>query len=128
MNNWKKRSIIILIAILYSAAARLLGDALHIPGFYDSLGIFLAASLLPLKWAIIAFIAIPLVLTSYYAVYLIALWIYVLIGIIYWIIKRKVMSKVDILAYILVPVVYAITWLVLYSYYTYTFKLLWTIP
>lgn len=81
-----------------------------------------------MKCAIIAFIAIPLVLTSYHAVYLVAIWIYVLIGIIYWIIKRKVMSKVDILAYILVPVVYAITWLVLYSYYTYTFKLLWTIP
>ena len=122
MNNWKKRSLVILIAILYSVAARLLGDALHIPGFYDGLGIFLAASLLPLKWAIIAFIAIPLVLTSYYAVYLIAIWIYVLIGIIYWVIKRKVMSKVGILAYILVPVVYALSWLILYSYYTHTFK------
>ena len=99
-----------------------MGDALHIPGFYDSLGIFLAASLLPLKWAIIAFIAIPLVLTSYYAVYLIAIWIYVLIGIIYWIIKRKVMSKIGILAYILIQVVYALSWLILYSYYTHTFK------
>ncbi len=32
------------------------------------------------------------------------------------------MSKIGILAYILIQVVYALSWLILYSYYTHTFK------
>lgn len=122
MDDWMRKSVIITISILYSIVARLLSDALHIPGFYDSLGVFLASLMLPLKWAITAFILVPLVLSSYYAVYLIAIWIYVLIGLIYWIMERKVGGKLGISAYILVPLVYALSWLILYSYYSHTFK------
>ena len=67
--------LVMLLCIAASLAARTLADALHIPGFYDTLGLYLAGLTLPLGRALAAGVAAYLALTLYYRAYLLLLWV-----------------------------------------------------
>ncbi len=115
---------ILALSILASLSLRILADALHIPGYYDGTGVYFSATLLPLYWSILSHILIALVLSLYYQVYIIASWIIVLSGFIYWLLYWKAPKNKAIIVYIIVSIVYSFSWIILYSILTHTTKYL----
>ncbi len=109
----------LLIGVIISYAGRLVSDALHVPGFYDLTGVVFAASFYSLPLAIVSSVVIPLSLTLYYSVYLIAFPVYVIAGITYWLLTRK-LDKYSPLYYVVVPLLYSTLWLLLYALFTHT--------
>ena len=112
----------LVLAVLVSFTARVLSDALHVPGYYDLTGVVLAYEVMPLPWSILASVAIPLTLSLYYAVYMPALWIYVVVGLVYWVLARK--TGRNYLAVLLSSIVYGLSWIFLYMVFTNTFSYL----
>ena len=73
-------------------------DALHVPGYYDSLGAMCAStSLGPLPSLLVGLISGAL-LISYYEIYLLSFWILGIAGLLYSFLKRKGFSAIGALA------------------------------
>ena len=115
---------ILALSILISLSLRILADALHIPGYYDCTGVYFSATLLPFYWSILSHILIALVLSLYYQVYIVASWIIVLSGLVYWLLYWRAPKSKAIIVYIIVPVIYSFSWIILYSILTNTIKYL----
>ncbi len=121
----EKTILIIVLSILASLAARTLADALHIPGFYDSIGIFIASMTLTPLYSLLASIASYLLLAVYYKVYVFALWIPVILSIAVIVVRR--FEKLRYISAMVLALLYSTLWFILYMSLTHTWNYVATI-
>ncbi len=111
------------VCVLASVTARVLSDALHLPGFYDLVGTYLAPKLVRGRswlWTLVVSIATPLVLTLYYGHYLVATWIYPIVAITYLLIRKYS----EALGALVSSCTYSILWFILYASLSHTYSYL----
>jgi len=106
--------LIIVLGILISFTARLVSDAVHVPGFYDLTGIYFSILVLGTLPSLAVAILAPLALSIYYVIYLPAALIYVIIGVLFFVIRRKAFRYMYVFA-VVFAFIYALLWFVLYG-------------
>ena len=105
---------IVLLATLISVASRIISDTLHIPGYYDLIGIYFAIPILNSPWSLpVALIAPPL-LSFYYSVYFYATWIYIIVALVFYLIHRRSL-RMPYIGVIFTSFIYALLWFVFYG-------------
>lgn len=112
-----RRAVVLLgvvAAALLSLAARVLGDALHLPGFYDLTGVYMACMMLPWWGGLLAGVLAPLLLIAYYKVYIVALWIYPLTAIVF-LASRRAWRRLPAVTVLAPAFTYATAWFLLYA-------------
>ncbi len=110
--------VLVLVCVAASFAARVASDALHVSGFYDSVGAYLAGFVLPWWLAAPVGLLVFLVLTAYYKVYLYVCWIGLLSALV-GLVARRLEKRVGGLVLLLAPVaglVYAVSWFLFYAW------------
>jgi len=100
-------------ALLLSLATRILSDALHVPGFYDTTGVYMACLALPAPLALIESLVTPLLLTLYYKAYLVAIWVYPLTAAVF-LAARRAWSRLPVLTVLAPAFTYATSWFIVY--------------
>lgn len=115
MYNFKYNIVYLIYAVLISIILRITSDALHVPGFYDLTGVIYGYLRLRPIYAFTASILIPLALSLYYNIYIYLFWIYVLCGVLFYLFRMPGI-RVHYLGVLLIPILYAFSWLSSYMY------------
>ncbi len=110
----------IVISLLGSLLGRTLSDALHISGFYDSLGPYLAGLSLPLPVALIVSTASFLLLSLYYKVYLFLIWLPPILALL-----GRLSKRFGLLISIPTSLIYALLWFITYFSLSHTWDYFW---
>ncbi|HIE23692.1 MAG TPA: hypothetical protein EYP68_05635 [Candidatus Korarchaeota archaeon] len=111
LKRWGNWIVSLIPLSMLGVVARIASDAMHISGFYDSLGAMCASTSIGPIPSLLTGIISGVLLIPYYEVYLAAFWIPGLTGLVYGLLRRK---GYPTLGAVLSSLVYVLGWAIVY--------------